>query len=97
MRQTGLYPSDDIRLANEGKILARWKLGRALAQVEREKPRPGKTTSAGLTQLLDRIGLDKQTAMEARRDRLGGPALASPQRITMAICRLDLTGQGMRA
>jgi hypothetical protein len=41
-----------------------WRL---LAKVERGKPRPGKTTSPGLTQLPARLKLDKRTSMEAQR------------------------------
>jgi hypothetical protein len=35
MRRTGLFESDEIRVANEGKIRARWKFGKLLAKVER--------------------------------------------------------------
>jgi hypothetical protein len=35
MRRTGLFKSDEIRVANEGKIRARWKFGKLLAKVER--------------------------------------------------------------
>ncbi len=69
MHQTGLFTPDEIRVANEGKLRARWKLGRLLAKAERTHPGPrGKTDkSAGLTQLLVRLELDRQTALEAQR------------------------------
>jgi N6-adenosine-specific RNA methylase IME4 len=68
MRNTGLFKPEQVREANEGKIRARWKLGRLLAQIERAKhPGKGKVASASLTSLLKQIGLDRQTAMESQR------------------------------
>ena len=58
-----------IRSPNEGKVRARWKVGCLLAKVERATG-PGrgiKKASAGLTSLLQRLALDKQTANEARQ------------------------------
>jgi hypothetical protein len=57
----------DYPTMNESLMRGRWKLGRALAKWERAKPRPGKTASTGLTQLLERLGTSKVTAMEAQR------------------------------
>ena len=33
VRRTSLFGSDEIRVANEGKIRARWKFGKLLAKV----------------------------------------------------------------
>jgi hypothetical protein len=65
MRLTGLYTSDDMRIANEGKLHARWKLGRMLAKEMRGGGR-GKV-STGLTGLCERLDMTRQTAMEAQR------------------------------
>jgi len=47
---------------------ARWKLGQALAGMERGKaPGKGKMASTSLTAFLARIKLTKQTAMAAQR------------------------------
>jgi hypothetical protein len=55
----------------KGNARARWKLGKALAEVERDKPFPGSATvSAGLTRFRDflkQIKLDRQVAVEAQR------------------------------
>jgi N6-adenosine-specific RNA methylase IME4 len=68
MRHAGLFRTDEIRIVNEGKLRARWKLGHLLAKVERAKhPGKGKLASAGLTSLLAQVALDKQTALEAQR------------------------------
>lgn len=68
MRQTGLFKSDEIRLANEGKIRARWKFGRLLVKVERASaPGKGKMASSSLTSFLERLGTTRQTALEAQR------------------------------
>jgi hypothetical protein len=69
MRDAGLYSTVEIRPVNETLMLARWKLGRALAKMERrqgERTDKG-TSSTGLTKLLARLGTTKQTAMEAQR------------------------------
>src|SRR3974390_2868082 len=42
MENCGLYPSEDMRPINETRMEARWKLGQALAQIERGKPGPRK-------------------------------------------------------
>jgi N6-adenosine-specific RNA methylase IME4 len=71
MHDCGLYSIEDMRPINELRMKARWKLGAALATVERGKPGPvGKDTSAVqkyLKNLLQKIGLDKSVAMEAQR------------------------------
>lgn len=68
MRATGLFETEQVREANEGKVRARWKLGQMLAEVERAPaPGKGKMTSTGLTSLLKRLDLTKQTAMKAQR------------------------------
>jgi N6-adenosine-specific RNA methylase IME4 len=68
MRQTGLFKSEEIRVANDGKLRARWRLGQLLAKVERAKaPGKGKMASASLTSLLGHLRLDKQTAVDAQR------------------------------
>jgi len=57
-----------MRPVNELRMKARWKLGAALAKVERAThPGKGKVASASLTSLLTRLTLDRQTAMEAQR------------------------------
>jgi hypothetical protein len=62
---------EDMRPINETRMAARWKLGKALAQVERGRPGPvGKDTSAQRTYLKDllrEIDLAKTVAMEAQR------------------------------
>jgi N6-adenosine-specific RNA methylase IME4 len=65
MRQTGLFSAEEIRLANEGKLRARWKLGRLLAREARGGGR-GKV-STGLKLLFERLHLTAQTAMQAQR------------------------------
>lgn len=71
MKATGLFKPDEVREANEGKIRARWKLGRLLREIERGAgPGRGKKVSVGLTSfrdLLRQIGLDRQTALESQR------------------------------
>src|SRR5262245_56236885 len=63
MRDSGRYALDEIRPINELHMRAAVKLGRLLAQIERETPKPGKTTSTGLTQFLKRLELSRQSAM----------------------------------
>ena len=53
---------------------ARWKLGRLLAEVERGKPGPKAEVAIVLSDstqsfraLLDRLGIDTRTALEAQR------------------------------
>jgi len=67
MRDGGLFKIEEIRPVNEALMFGRWKLGRALAAVEREKARPGKTALSGLTPLLERLHLTRPTAMAAQR------------------------------
>jgi N6-adenosine-specific RNA methylase IME4 len=68
MEACGLYSKEDMREVNETRMEARWFLGRALAQVERAKPGPGKKdASSGLTQLLQEIHLTKETSNQAQR------------------------------
>ena len=68
MRRSGLYSTAEIRPVNETRMWARWKLGRALAQVERGiGPGRGKKVSSGLTPLLKRLGQTRQTANMAQR------------------------------
>src|ERR1700757_1575933 len=67
MHDCGLYSIEDMRPINETRMLARWKLGRALAQVERGAgPGRGKKVSGDQTSfrdLLRSIDLDKNVAM----------------------------------
>jgi hypothetical protein len=57
-----------MRPINELRMRARWKLGSALAVVERAThPGKGKLASASLTSLLTRLALNRQTALEAQR------------------------------
>jgi hypothetical protein len=68
MRDAGLYSTVEIRPVNETLMLARWKLGRALAKRERASPGPKrKDASCGMTQLLTRLGSNRERAMEAQR------------------------------
>jgi hypothetical protein len=63
----GLASVEDMRPINELRMVSRWKMGRALAKVERAThPGKGKAASASLTSLLTRLVLDRQTAMEAQ-------------------------------
>jgi N6-adenosine-specific RNA methylase IME4 len=74
MRETGLYPLDEIRPINEMRMRARWMLGKLIAAM---KSRQGQrtdltadlTSSAELTksQTLEKLELDRQTASEAQR------------------------------
>jgi hypothetical protein len=65
MRDAGLYDTTEIRPVNETPIRARWKLGQALAEIERKQGQ--RTSSTGLTKLLERLGQTAQTAMLAQR------------------------------
>jgi N6-adenosine-specific RNA methylase IME4 len=68
MHDCGLYGIEDMRPVNELRMTARWKLGRALAMVERAAhPGKGKVASSGLTSLLQSLDLTKQTAQAAQR------------------------------
>jgi N6-adenosine-specific RNA methylase IME4 len=71
MRAAGLFKPEQIRPVNEGRMLARWKLGQALKKVERDKGgRPGKNLSqaaTGFRDFLKTIRLDKDDAQRAQR------------------------------
>ena len=70
MRNTGLFKPEQVRLANEGKIKARWKLGRLLKGVERQPAGRFNTSRAGTHSFrayLKQLGLDKNRASEADR------------------------------
>jgi len=68
MRQIGLFKSEEISTANEGKLHARWKLGQLLAKVIRGNhgPNAGRVLT-GLTHLLERLHMTPPIAMEAQR------------------------------
>jgi hypothetical protein len=67
----GLYSVEDMRPINETRMAARWKLGKALAAVERNQGKRTDLTSrpeaAKLKGLLKTIGLDEKTARKAQR------------------------------
>jgi hypothetical protein len=65
MRQTGLFKAWEIRVANEAKLRARWKIGLFFAEVERGAGRGN--VSTGLKHLLKRLELSAQSAMLAQR------------------------------
>jgi N6-adenosine-specific RNA methylase IME4 len=75
MRKAGLYSIEQIRPVNELRMRARWRLGGALASVERvQGERTDLTLSGGPTKLptgfrafLNTIGLKPDTAVEAQR------------------------------
>jgi len=72
MRRAGLYDTTEIRPVNEARMRAYWKLGRALAKVQRAKAgRRGKgNLSTGLTNFrtfLAQLNLTPQTAMIVQR------------------------------
>jgi len=70
MHDTGLYDTEEIRPINETRMWARWKLGQALAGMERGKgPGRGKREKklSGFTSFLSDLGLTKPTAMAAQR------------------------------
>lgn len=70
MHDCGLYSIEDMRPINETRMAARWKLGKALAQVERLPGGRGKNTSGdqkSFSGLLKALDLDKSAAMEAQR------------------------------
>jgi hypothetical protein len=57
-----------MRPVNETRMAARWKLGRALAKVERATaPGKGKMALTSLTSLLQKLSLTKPIALEAQR------------------------------
>jgi hypothetical protein len=67
----GLYSIEDMRPVNESRMRARWKLGRALAEVERRQgKRNDPTSSTRLTNFgsfLEKLGLTRQTAVDVQR------------------------------
>jgi hypothetical protein len=77
MRETGLYDTEEIRPLNEARMRARWKLGRALAEMDRQQViGPGRGKVGGKTTLsestsfrvyITEVGLDPRTALEAQR------------------------------
>jgi hypothetical protein len=71
MHDCGLYSVEDMRPINETRMAARWKLGRALAAVERNRGKRTDLTSrpeaAKLKGLLKAIGLDEKVARKAQR------------------------------
>jgi hypothetical protein len=73
MRDSGLFTDDEIRPINETRMRARWKLGRALADVDRgHGPGRGKkmlSASTSFRAFLNSLNpkLDVRTALEAQR------------------------------
>lgn len=75
MRRAGLYGTEKIRMANEARFEARWKLGQLLAKIERRQLsglKRGKfplsrAETTGFRAYLREIGLDKNRANEAER------------------------------
>jgi hypothetical protein len=71
MHDCGLYSVEDMRPINETRMAARWKLGKALAAVERGKPGPvgkdNRVAHAYLKTLLAELKLDKTVARDAQR------------------------------
>lgn len=68
MHDCGLYSIEDMRPINETRMLARWKLGRALKEVQRAvHPGKGKVALTSLTSLLMKLSLTRPTALEAQR------------------------------
>ena len=71
MRQAGLYSTAEIRPVNELRMRARWKLGQALAKLERKQgARSDLTLSTDQTKfrgILAALKLDKMIALEAQR------------------------------
>jgi hypothetical protein len=65
------YSVEDMRPINELRMVARWKLGRALAKVERGKPGPkdvmSNSSHPSFRGLIGELGLDIRTAVEAQR------------------------------
>jgi hypothetical protein len=82
MHDCGLYSVEDMRPINEARMAARWKLGKALAAVERLPGGRGKKTShdeKSFSNLLKALDLDKSVAIKAQRipaHGLAAPALS---------------------
>ena len=75
MRKSGLYALDKIRPLNEARMLARWRLGQMLAQIERKAgPGPGRGKKGvgfrhPLTFLavVEKLRLSRDRAVQAQR------------------------------
>ncbi len=71
MKETGLYDIDEIRPVNEIRMWARWKLGAALAKMERGTgPGRGKKVLTDLTSFrayIKKLGITPPTSMQAQR------------------------------
>ena len=65
MHDCGLYNIEDMRPINEARMAARWKLGRALAKIDRAQG--NRTSERGFTKFITDLGLTKPTAQEAQR------------------------------
>src|SRR6516165_7535742 len=65
MHDCGMYDVEEMRPINELRMRARWKLGRALREVERAQGQ--RTSLSGLTRLLSELDLTKPTALAAQR------------------------------
>jgi hypothetical protein len=65
MHDCGLYSVEDMRPINETRMAARWKLGKALAKVERAQG--DRTSERGFTKFIAELGLTKPTARDAER------------------------------
>lgn len=71
MANAGMFKKDELRIVNETRMTARWKLGTLLARVERKAgPGRGKKVLTSLTSfraLLKKLELTTPIAMEAQR------------------------------
>jgi N6-adenosine-specific RNA methylase IME4 len=72
MHAAGLYGVEDILPVNQGRMFARWKLGKALEAIDRKAGRPSekdiiKGLNNSFSNLLNKLGLTPPTAMEAQR------------------------------
>jgi N6-adenosine-specific RNA methylase IME4 len=70
-RRAGLFRPEETLEIRLGRFLARWRLGEALAPMERGTPGPKGSVSAetqlGFRSLLAELGVDKSRAVEAQR------------------------------
>jgi hypothetical protein len=64
-----LDPIEDMRPVNETRMLARWKLGRALDKIERSTHGRGRAKKApsGLTAFVSDLDLTREAANQAQR------------------------------
>lgn len=73
MAESGMFEIESIMPVNHARMTARWKLGQALAKVERSagpgRGRKGEKNQGGLESLLGRLGFSHDTA--TRLQRLG--------------------------